>query len=452
MNRGSLAPIVRVLGGDLYAAGRRANVPGPGHSPHDRSVSLLLSGRRVLAHSFAGDDWRDVLADLRRRGLVDDAGRLTGNGGEAVAHEVVQPRLARAMEARRIWGQACPIRGTAAERHLRLRGLDAAQAADLAAHPGLAAAVYADRGPRRPALLAAIRDPGGAIVGLEATYLAPNGARARMRLPRKTIGLCPPGSAVRLAAAAPRMLVAEGVATTLSGSALFGLPGWALLAVRNLARWRPPPGVRFVLIAADRGRAGEAGAAALTAALAALGVASLVRPPPPPFGDWNEVLAGQPAAPVEMEEGPDRAGLAGGWSAPQARSARTMSAHRPSADDLVPLALRAELRANAAAEGRDPPPVLKLFNPAGPGTWLVTELDADEDTLFGLCDLDMGCPELGSVSLSELLTLRLPFGLSIERDLHFRSRAPLSRWAEVSRKLGSIRAAEAALAAGAGPG
>lgn len=60
-------------------------------------------------------------------------------------------------------------------------------------------------------------------------------------------------------------------------------------------------------------------------------------------------------------------------------------------------------------------PVLKFFNPLGEGGWLATELDADGDTLFGLADL--GCPELGSFSLEEMTSIRLPFGMGIERDI-----------------------------------
>jgi len=107
---------------------------------------------------------------------------------------------------------------------------------------------------------------------------------------------------------------------------------------------------------------------------------------------------------------------------------------------LIPDDLRAQLRANARVDG-DPIPILKLFNPVGAGTWLITEIDEDGDVMFGLCDLDMGCPELGSVSLAEITSVKLPFGLSIERDLHFRGRVPLSRWAELAREAGSIRAA-----------
>ena len=78
---------------------------------------------------------------------------------------------------------------------------------------------------------------------------------------------------------------------------------------------------------------------------------------------------------------------------------------------LIPDDLRPTLIANGLRDG-DHVPVLKLFNPAGPGTWLITELGDDGDTLFGLCDLDMGFPELGSVSLSEITSVKLPLGLT----------------------------------------
>ncbi|WP_217578599.1 DUF2958 domain-containing protein [Mesorhizobium sp. GbtcB19] len=105
--------------------------------------------------------------------------------------------------------------------------------------------------------------------------------------------------------------------------------------------------------------------------------------------------------------------------------------------------LRARLLANGAAEiETDHLPVVKLFNPAGAATWLLTELDADGDTLFGLCDLGLGFPELGSVSLTELQALKGPLGLGIERDLLFEARFPLSVYAEAARAAGHITEAE----------
>lgn len=109
-----------------------------------------------------------------------------------------------------------------------------------------------------------------------------------MRLSRKTIGAIPSGSAVRLNPAAASMVVGEGVFTTLSAIEHFGLPGWALLSTSNLRQWSPPEGVRMVMIAADRGAAGEAAAEALRQRLGARGVVAALNLPPEPFGDWNE--------------------------------------------------------------------------------------------------------------------------------------------------------------------
>ena len=106
--------------------------------------------------------------------------------------------------------------------------------------------------------------------------------------------------------------------------------------------------------------------------------------------------------------------------------------------------LTPELREQLLGNGRqcdvDHVPVVKFFNPFGAGVWLATELDEDGDILFGLADL--GYPELGSFSLEELSSLRLPFGMGIERDILFTGDFPISIWAEAAREAGSIRAAE----------
>src|SRR3546814_11388708 len=66
-------------------------------------------------------------------------------------------------------------------------------------------------------------------------------------------------------------------------------------------------------------------------------------------------------------------------------------------------------------------------------------MDPDEpDILFGLCDLGLGFPELGSVRLSELESVEGPLGLGIERDLYFEARYPLSVSAEAACRAASI--------------
>jgi hypothetical protein len=106
--------------------------------------------------------------------------------------------------------------------------------------------------------------------------------------------------------------------------------------------------------------------------------------------------------------------------------------------------LRARLIANGKSRG-DHVPVVKFFNPVGSGTWLLSELDEDGDILFGLCDLGFGCPEMGSVSLAEIAAVTLPFGLTIERDLCFEGRFPLTIDADAARLCGGITEDEARL-------
>jgi hypothetical protein len=79
-------------------------------------------------------------------------------------------------------------------------------------------------------------------------------------------------------------------------------------------------------------------------------------------------------------------------------------------------------------------PVVKLFTPDGNATWLLTELNPDIDLAFGLCDLGLGQPELGYVSLLELAAVRGPLGLPLERDLHFAPTRTLSAYAELARE------------------
>ena len=109
---------------------------------------------------------------------------------------------------------------------------------------------------------------------------------------------------------------------------------------------------------------------------------------------------------------------------------------------------RARLIANGESRG-DHVPVVKFFSPVGAATWLFSELDEDGDSLFGLCDLGFGCPEMGSASLAEIAAVSLPFGLTIERDLCFEGRFPLTIYADAARLAGSITEDEARLEAAA---
>ena len=75
-------------------------------------------------------------------------------------------------------------------------------------------------------------------------------------------------------------------------------------------------------------------------------------------------------------------------------------------------------------KGMDSVVLVKYFNPVGSGTWIITEAEEQEDgdyLLFGYCHIN--CWEWGFLLLSELQDLKLPFGLTIERDLYIRKGA-----------------------------
>ena len=97
----------------------------------------------------------------------------------------------------------------------------------------------------------------------------------------------------------------------------------------------------------------------------------------------------------------------------------------------------------AQRKGRsfDPMPVVKLFTPDAQATWLLTEVDPDTpDIAFGLADLGLGFPELGSVSLAEIKALRGKLGLPVERDRFFKPDKPISEYADAARAAGYIAA------------
>lgn len=91
-------------------------------------------------------------------------------------------------------------------------------------------------------------------------------------------------------------------------------------------------------------------------------------------------------------------------------------------------------------EGGHLKPVVKLFSPTGGATWLITEMEEDGDTLFGLCDLGLGMPELGRVSLTELKAIKGPFGLGIERDMYFEADRTIEEYAADARNASGIAA------------
>ena len=102
--------------------------------------------------------------------------------------------------------------------------------------------------------------------------------------------------------------------------------------------------------------------------------------------------------------------------------------------------IREQLAQDGKAEA-DFFPVVKLFTPDAQCTWLLTELYPEQPYIaFGLCDLGMGCPELGPVRISEIESVRGKLGLPVERDYHFIATQTLTAYAAEARQHGCIKA------------
>ena len=118
--------------------------------------------------------------------------------------------------------------------------------------------------------------------------------------------------------------------------------------------------------------------------------------------------------------------------------------------ELVTPELRTVLDRQWKDQSGNLPPALKLFAPSGAATWLIHSAPPEEpDRLFGLCDLGMGFPELGYVSLQELQQLKVPvnieilgrihrFSLEVERDLYFHAEHSLRAYALAAAHHGAI--------------
>lgn len=103
--------------------------------------------------------------------------------------------------------------------------------------------------------------------------------------------------------------------------------------------------------------------------------------------------------------------------------------------------IRRLLKANIVARSQDAFPVVKLFTPDAQATWLLSALDPeDEDRAFGLCDLGLGQPELGWVSLRELSAVRGCMGLPVEQDLWFIPDKSLTAYAAEAQVRGRVQA------------
>ena len=74
--------------------------------------------------------------------------------------------------------------------------------------------------------------------------------------------------------------------------------------------------------------------------------------------------------------------------------------------------------------------VAKYFDPVGSWKWFLMNMDKDEDYCWGIVKgFEV---EMGSFTISELESIKLPFGLGIERDLHFEPMKASEVWEQLN--------------------
>ena len=152
-------------------------------------------------------------------------------------HRWSNERGATPEAARRLFRAGRPIFGTPAEAYLRARSITAVGFPALRFHPSVYYRAH-DRVPLRrlPAMLAAITDHEGRIVGVNRTLLdVERLCVADLDAPRKVLGALL-GHGIRFGSASDRLLAGEGVETVLSlKSVLPELPMVSALTANHLA-------------------------------------------------------------------------------------------------------------------------------------------------------------------------------------------------------------------------
>lgn len=82
---------------------------------------------------------------------------------------------------------------------------------------------------------------------------------------------------------------------------------------------------------------------------------------------------------------------------------------------------------------------MRLFTPDAHATWLLAALDpADGDTAFGVCDVGIGMPELGTIKLSDLVSIVGSRKHPVMRDRYFQAVRPLSEYLRLMQENGGI--------------
>ena len=266
----------------------------PAHD--DRSPSLAICERKVgkvLVHCHAGCEQRDVIAQLKAKGLWIhnslSAFRYTASRRVSTATMPNSDDIKRNRAAVAIWRASQGVAGSPAHTYLRSRGILIAAPPSLRIHPGL----KHPSGGVWPAMVAlVVSGETGLPMAVHRTFLTHDGqGKAPVDPPKMMLAPCR-GGVVRLAEAHDKLMVGEGIETCLSAMQATGNPAWAALSTSGLRSLNLPRSVHDVIVLADGDEPGEA--AAQDCANRWRREGRHVRIARPPRGlDFNDMLMGR---------------------------------------------------------------------------------------------------------------------------------------------------------------
>ena len=283
--------ITRALLGRWYGSYGLAFCPAHRNT---RTPALRLSngeGGRLLAFCFAGCQFRDIIAELRRLGLAEAFGDFQRVIPLRNSVPAPQDDAMRIRRATAVWSKTEPIAGTLAEQYLRTRAIEGALPSALR----FAASCWHPTKTTLPAMVAEVRR-GLQTVGVHRTYLAAPGVKAEVSPAKAMLGCCS-GGAVQLSDGSGPLVVVEGIETALSlrdaslssadeGGATKRF--WAALSTSGIAGLKLPDTPGEIIIAPDGDAPGRAAADKLAHRANALSWQVSILEPPGDGLDWND--------------------------------------------------------------------------------------------------------------------------------------------------------------------
>jgi Toprim domain len=260
-------------------------VSSHGKGRGDRSPSLSIGdGQKcLLVNCFAGCDSRDVLDELRRRGLLDDVRRRPANNNKRHqaprSNSVEQYRKRQHEKASWLWSQRRPIAGTIAETYLRSRHIMCPLPVTLAFLPSR----KREHDPAMIAAFALCDEPEPGVVGeprgvnaVHLTLLKPDGSgKAAGDKPKIIVGrplgrpivIAPPNDLLALA-------IGEGIEDALTAHAALGMGAWVAGSADMMPALadKVPDYIEAVTVFAHADKSGQNGARELAKRLHRRGI------------------------------------------------------------------------------------------------------------------------------------------------------------------------------------